>query len=121
MAQTKRCRYPCLAQVLGNEIAQMRKERHWSQDRLAAECGRTHNCIQQSEDYEHIPTVDTLLLIFSALEIRKWDAVRLIFAAMAAFQVDLLNQRRKEEKHASLPRRTTERQQQEPHNLWIAR
>ncbi len=86
------CReYPNMTRVLTEKLYNKRKERHTSQTVLANLMGRSRNCIQQMECYEHLPTLRTILHSAYVLELSDEEYISLMLELWQAFQKDLLS------------------------------
>ena len=60
-------------QLLGKRVLQLRKEKGWSQERLAEKSGISNNCVSNIENCYSIPSLETLMKLCDAFQITPND------------------------------------------------
>ncbi|CDA77990.1 helix-turn-helix domain-containing protein [Negativibacillus massiliensis] len=60
-------------QLLGKRVLQLRKEKGWSQERLAEKSGISNNYVSNIENCYSIPSLETLMKLCDAFQITPND------------------------------------------------
>lgn len=98
LKSTNACRnYPNVSNLLEMEVYKRRKEKKFSQGKLAVAISVSRNCIQQMECHEHLPLLSTLFKLTRALEFDDEEYKDFMVRLRDAYEADELLQRALEE------------------------